>query len=126
MAGNRNRKRVKSVAVFPAPLAGVLFVVCMLALTYLWLDGRCDALGLRIKDLEKRNEALHRAIVNEEYKWAHMTSPQNMQNSLKAHGLVMDWPQEKNIVRVRRPSSSDAPVLAHHVYAQNSGTVVND
>jgi hypothetical protein len=128
MAVNRVRKRVKTAAVFPAPLAGILLVVSLLALTYLWLNGRCDTLGLSIKNLERKKAELGRRIVNEEFKWSNMTSPRNMQKLLEAHGLTMTWPSEKNVVRIRRTDSisTDHALLAQQPHAQHTGAMLHD
>ena len=96
----KNRPKGRSGPVFPAPLALVLGVVAALALTYLWLCNRCEMLGQTIKRKEHDLAELKRRVVNEEFKWSNMTSPQNMQRLLQAHQLAMTWPSERDVVRL--------------------------
>lgn len=128
MARNRNRKRSNMAGpVFPVPLAIVLLLAGALALSYIWLTGRCDELGLRIKDLEKERDQLQRKVVTEEYRWSNMTSPQNMQKLIEAHGLSMSWPTEKNIIRIPRVAAPQTAILAHNdQYAARPARIVHD
>lgn len=103
MSRNRNRKRSNMPgSVFPATTAIVLLLVGALSLAYLWLDGRCHELGQRIHELEREADKLQRKVAIEEYRWATMTSPVNMQKLIESHGLTMTWPAERNIIRLRR------------------------
>jgi hypothetical protein len=117
------RNRVKGgkggASVFPTVLAGILLMATGTALGYLWLCGRCEDLGRRIKALEQQKVALERRVVNEEYKWSNMTSPQNMEKLLQAHKLEMVWPSEKNVVRIHRTERPQQ-------FAQHHGNQVND
>ena len=126
MSRNKNRKNDEPRHVFPAPLAGILAVAVTLSLGYLWLCGRCDAMGRDIKKLEQRKVELQRKIENEEYKWSNMTSPQNMASLLKAHNLEMTWPGEGSIIRMQRSGrdmESDAQVRQ---FAQNELIYAHD
>jgi hypothetical protein len=100
MGRKRNRRKNVRTHVVPLPLAAVLLVVTVFSLGYLWLNGRCDALGREIKGCEQRRDELQRLIVNEEYKWCNMTSPRNMEKLLQTHQLPMALPQEKSVVRL--------------------------
>ena len=126
MARNRLKKKNNSESVFPSILALVLLGATALALGYLWICGRCDDLGRRLKDLEQQRLAMQRRIVNEEYKWSNMTSPQNMEKLLQVHGLAMTWPTEKSVVRIHRSSTDDASAPSKRQYAQHAGAPVND
>jgi hypothetical protein len=121
MARNRKRNYRKNVSyrVFPGWLAVVLFVAGTLALSYLWLDARCNALGRRIKSLEQQKVALQRQVANEEFKWSNLTTFENMVKLLQQHNLVMEWPKEKSVVRVRRPESVALDRKAARNLAQN-------
>jgi len=109
MARNRrkNKLRVRSRkpgvhSIFPGTLFGVLVTMAIFAMGYLYLCGRCDALGKKINQLEKNRDNLRREIVNEEFKWSNMTSPESMEKLLKKHDLIMTWPSEDSVVRLRR------------------------
>jgi hypothetical protein len=123
MARNKFRKKQVRGRVFPAPLAGVLLMAATMSLSYLWLRGRCESLGTQIKELEGQRTELRKRVANEEFKWANMTSPQNMERLLQAHNLVMKYPDERNIVRVRRTATEEA---ARNLFAQHGGGVAHD
>ena len=125
MAKNKNKKRDAQPGVFPGALAVVLACAIGIALAYLWVDGRCDAMGRRIKQLEQQKEALIRARINEEFQWSNMTSPQNMEKLLRSHNLVMSWPSEQNVVRVHR-RLGDESSSATLVLAQGKGEWAHD
>lgn len=114
---SKNRSKGKSRPVFPAPLAIVLGLVIVLALSYLWLCGRCDTLGQKIKRKERELVELQRRVVNEEYKWSNLTSPQNMQRLLQAHQLAMTWPTERDVVRLG--TVADRPLSDPRLLAQS-------
>ena len=126
MARNKNRKRDEVPGVFPAALAMLLGGAIVVALSYLWLCGRCDSIGRRIKQFEQQKLAVERARVNEEFQWSNMTSPQNMEKLLKAHGLEMSWPAEKNVVRIHRRLGDEDATPSPSDYAQGEGTWVHE
>lgn len=128
MAKNRrkNKMRVRSRkpgvrGVFPGTLFGVLMALTVLALTYLYLCGRCDALGKKINELEKIRDTLRRDVVTEEYKWSNLTSPKSMEELLAKHGLTMTWPSEDSVVRLRRN-----PLPHQYAQGQVAEDVVHD
>lgn len=96
----RNRKKQDQGMSFPAPLALVLVVGALTALSYLWLCGRCEDLGERIKKLEARRAELERKVIHEEYKLSNMKSPRNIEHLLRVHGLDMEWPGEEHVYRL--------------------------
>ena len=109
MARSRNsfRKEVRTARrevngrAFPGVMAGILVFAAIGCIGYLWLNGRNDDLGKRIKELEKKRTELERLVVNEEFKFANMTSPDNIQRLLARHQLNMILPRETNIVRTK-------------------------
>ena len=101
----RNRKKRKDGFVFPAPLAVALAVLAGLSLLYLWLNVKTDTLGLDIKALEVKGEALRARLIKEQCEWAQMQSPANMEKALRNHGLVMTWPNMDQVVMVRADGS---------------------
>ena len=74
----KNRKKDSEGFIFPAPFAAILGAVALVSLGYLWLCGRCEAMGAQIKMLENRKVEAHKRVINEEYKWSNMKSPGNI------------------------------------------------
>ena len=97
----RKNKKKKSEGIgIHAPTIAVVSLLATVFLSYLYLCGRCDDLGIRIKTLEQEKEALHRRVLNEEYMWSRMKSPGQIRKYLEKHRLDMGWPEESNIVRI--------------------------
>lgn len=106
---NRNYRKNARSSPLPGPLLLVVFVVGGLAFGWLWLNNRCDHLATRIKALEQEKVALRRRVTNEEFKWSSLTTYENMMKLLKEHRIEMNWPSERQIVRVRRmPGPAEA------------------
>ena len=110
MARNRNRNYRKNVKtrLLPGWLVVVVVAAAGMGFSYLWLGARCDALGRRIKELEKQKVAVRRLVVNEEFKWSNLTTFENITRLLKKHNLDMDWPKQNDVVRLRRPGTAIA------------------
>ena len=89
--------------IFPAPFAGIVSLIAMLGLGYVWLGCRCEDVGREIKKLEIAREALNKKYLNEEYRWTRMKSPRNLEEALERHGIVMCWPVGRQLVRLRDP-----------------------
>ncbi|MBU0677249.1 MAG: hypothetical protein KJ626_03960 [Verrucomicrobia bacterium] len=125
----RNRKKQSAGYVFPTPLAGILVLAAVLALSYLWLCGRCEALGTRILELEKTQEDVHHRYLNEEFKWSVTKSRRNLRRALARHQINMVWPDERHIVRLPQPDDrliyGSLPVPARQ-FAQHVGITMND
>ncbi len=103
MVGRRkkNRKRDREESLFPRKLALFLGGGAIIFVSYLWLCGRCEDFGIQIKKLEDKKAEVHRQVLNEEYKWANMKTPQNIENYFKLHNMTMVWPDQEQIVRLR-------------------------
>lgn len=99
----QNRKTLQEGSIFPAPLALILAAAMFFSLGYLWLCDRCQALGRHLQNLEARRDELQRQVLAEEYKWANLKSPQNIERLLAHFQLDMRRPTEACIVRLRRP-----------------------
>lgn len=130
MISRKNRK--KGQAKFPVPIPLMVFVIAMsgFALVYVCLQSRTEKLGREIKDLEAARESLRDQLVQEQCEWARLQSPSNLDQALKAHGLVMTWPSRDQIVRVRYDGSPDSlhgfePRPASRV-ARSDRVVMND
>ena len=98
---NRQNRKLNGTS-FPAPFAGVVVLVSVLGLSYVWLVGQCEAIGKELKDLEKTQAVLHKKYLNEEYRWMRMKSPRNMERALARCGIEMDWPRSDQIVWLHR------------------------
>jgi hypothetical protein len=121
----RNRKKDAESGVIVSPVAAILLGVAVLSLGYLWVCGRCDALGRQITALEVRKTALHRQVLKEDYKWSRMKSPRNIERLLARHGLSMQWPAERDVVRIHADAPGPLSSLSLE-YAQHTGSIMND
>ena len=124
-----NRKKDSEGFVFPAPFAAILGAVALVSLGYLWFGSRCDFMGKQIKELESAKKEAHQRRVNEECKWSNAKSPGNIVAMLQRHNLLMNYPDESRVVRLRYRSTESASQRAsaeRREYVQRAGTVVND
>ncbi|MBN1671319.1 MAG: hypothetical protein JXR37_09815 [Kiritimatiellae bacterium] len=96
----RNRKKSTGGYIFPVPFAALLVLASILALCYLWLDGRCEALAKELKALEAEKETLRQRCATEEGRWAKMKTPPSIEEALLRHNMKMFRPDEKHTVRV--------------------------
>ena len=94
-------------SMFPARLAVVLVLAAGLALVYVCMKSRTDALGREIKQLEVKREQLRARLVKEQCEWAKLQAPGSLEKALKEHGLVMTWPGRDQIVRLRADGTID-------------------
>ncbi len=100
-SSNRNRK-LKAEA-RPLPTRSVLVcssIVCM-ALAYLWLSSRTEALAQQIKVEENALTDLRRDVAAEEVRWNDMIGPRNLKLALKENNLNMDWPKPEQVLHIR-------------------------
>ena len=77
-----------------------LIVLAACAIAVVALEQRNDALGARLKALERREKELSRKVANEERNWTLACTVGNMDRLLAAQGLAMGYPKEANIVRL--------------------------
>ena len=128
MRTRRNRKNFSREAALPPPFFLLLGGVMVLALSYLWLNGRCEALGRRITQLESQKVELVRKVKLERSHWESAKGLDQIERLLQRHHLVMSWPDERNIVHVRRAAGESlvaGTVAPQRQYARASG-VAND
>ena len=105
MAG-KNRKKRSAGFVFPLPVAGILVALVVMLLLYVWLDARVQSLGVRIKTLEQQQAEINKRYDTELWKWETLKSPSGIERMLSQNKIVMVWPAEANIIRLREPDSS--------------------
>lgn len=120
MGRRRNRKKQSAGFIFPLPLASVLGLAAAISLTYLWLCGRCEAMGQQIKALEEQRAEVQKRITNEEYKWAQLKTPENIARLLQQFNIEMVWPDKDRVVRIKSEAARERPV---HVVADTRSYV---
>ncbi len=94
----RNRKKRMEGAMFPVPVASLLIAFGVVAVSYLWMISRCEAIGAEIKSLEAAEAALTETFLNEELKWTRLRSPSNLERILARNGVRMNWPARGQVV----------------------------
>ncbi len=100
MFGSGSRRLRSQRPSLPGVAVGLITLVVTLAVFYLWLQLRCDAIGRQMKDLEVRQAQLNKALLNEEIRWTRMKAPANLECALLRHGIRMAWPRPDQIVRL--------------------------
>ena len=88
-------------------------LVAALAMVYLSLYNTCESIGRQIKKMESEQAELHKRVVNEERNWATARSIRNMEQLMENHGIVMSWPAEQNIIRLRAEESEEPARYAY-------------
>jgi len=130
MAGRNRKKKQMDAFIFPVPFAGVVMLFSMLALGYVWLGCRCEALGKELKALEKESSGLRKKFLNEKYKWARMKSPRNIEGMLAHHNISMTWPRRGQVVRLQDvdvlPAETAGTTGGGLEYAQLGRAVMNE
>jgi hypothetical protein len=114
MKKKKNKKRVDGF-VFPVPFAGALIIIATLALAYVWMGCRCEALGREIKGLEREKEVLDKKCLREEYRWTQMKAPRNLERVLAKHNIRMSWPKPEQVVRLAAVETFETRRMMSHV-----------
>ncbi len=96
----RNQKKTLQAHALSGPGA-FLVVVGSLLLGYVVMVSRSQAMGHELSALEKQRDALVKEYQQEQFKWTRMKSPENLERALREHGLSMQWPSSRQIVRLR-------------------------
>ncbi|RKX43122.1 MAG: hypothetical protein DRP64_08680 [Verrucomicrobia bacterium] len=115
MATKRKKKKMKKNQVqvpFPVLLANILVLVAVLGLSYMWLCSRCDALGKEIGDRESKLATARKHLEDERDRWSTITSPLNLERTIKKHRLHMVMSSEEQRINVRYQRESDSASLA--------------
>jgi hypothetical protein len=124
----KNRKKFSREAAIPSPFFMALGVGMLIFFVYIWLDQRCEALGRRISQLEGQKVELQRQVKQERSRWESAKSLEQVERLLQRHHVAMTWPDERNIVRIRRtaeePSAAEA-APARRQFAR-AGGIAND
>ena len=101
----RNNKK-RNGFVFPSFFAVVVLFLAALALCYVWLGCRCEALGGEIKLIEDEHADLNKKCSYETCRWSRMRALPNVKATLGKHGIVMTWPSHEQVVRLGRSGES--------------------
>ena len=111
--GKPNKKKTRSGGFsVPPPLILILVSAAVLSFFYLWIHGRCEALGLRIQELERTMEQVHNQVLNEQSKWSAMKSLPSVRRALDKYNIKMDWPKKHKVIHVRYPvKDQEKPTL---------------
>lgn len=108
---NRRNRKAEVQVPFPNMLAKVLVLVAVFGLSYVWLCARCEQLGREIKQLEVRQIETRRRLISEQERWAARQSPTQFRRTLAQHGLNMDLPGPRQVVRVRTRTHTDEETM---------------
>lgn len=96
----KNKKKKMNTFAFPAPFVSAAVLMSALALLYLWLGLREEALGKELQALEREYVELNKKCQHEEVRWARMKSPRNLEQVLTRYQLAMDWPRRDQLVEL--------------------------
>ena len=110
MTRKNRKKRKLNASMVPRPFAGVVALVVVFALGYVWIGSRCEALGRELKSLENERQVLHKQYLIEESKWIRMKSPQELQKALERHNIIMTWPKNDQVIRLSDVNLFDVPL----------------
>ena len=103
----RNRKKNDAGFVNHLPWALTLALGVAFALAYEHLHERTESVGRELKALEIKRDQLRDQILKQQYAWARLQSPVNLEQALREQGLVMTWPDRDQIVRIRADGTVD-------------------
>jgi hypothetical protein len=99
--GSRNKvlhtRRVR----LPIGWTLMLAMLVVGAVAYLLLCTRTEALGRQIRAEELEIEQLRRRVASEEVRWSEMIGPRRLEEALRRHRLVMNYPAAHQIVHIR-------------------------
>jgi len=84
----------------PTPLAAVVILVFIGALTYALIGHQRKSLNSEVLDLERTQIRLNDELKRERYRWSNMKSPANMERRLRELRIPMQSPHERQIVYV--------------------------
>ncbi len=105
MSRKNRRKHRQDGIILPIPFGGIVVLLSSLAIGYVWLDCRCGAIDIEIKQLQKQRDALQKTHLNEQCRWARMKSPRSIEAALREHRIQMALPRSDQIVVLRDPAA---------------------
>jgi hypothetical protein len=109
MLNEHRRKKRRDISLQLHAL-GLLMLGASMALFYVWLHLKGEALGSRIQALEGEQRRLAGRYDTELWRWEKTITASNIEMALETHDIVMVWPDENSIVRVGKSDSALASV----------------
>lgn len=114
--GKSNRKLQAKPFVFPPRIAATATLIAVVLLGYVWLHNTTEAVGRKIKEVEKERVALAADIQTHTARWNELTSPPGLKKAMRDFGLTMDHAHGDQAVTVRnrevwldrRPAAAEA------------------
>lgn len=80
----------------------LLILVGVAALTHTVLTGRIKEVGDRIKKLEVKIDTAEKELQAAVVRWQGTHGHQNIEQALRRHQLRMAWPEEDQVIEIRR------------------------
>jgi len=117
----RNRRKTAESAAVTLPWLGLLLGAVVMLLLYVWLDSRGQALGARIKDLERQRADIRKQVDYEAWKWNALKSPANIERALERHRIVMVWPSEGRVIRLQEAAPGGGLLSGSHLARLSPG-----
>jgi hypothetical protein len=123
----RNRKKHRQDGIsLPIPFGGIVVLLSSLAIGYVWLDCRCGAIDIEIKELESQRDAFTKTYLNEQCRWARMKSPRSIEAALREHRIKMALPRNDQIVVLRDPQAPSSEGREALVFDGIESVVMNE
>ena len=96
----RNRRRPEVRVPSATNLVGVLTLSVVIGAGYMSINIRCSGLGKQIKLQERELVETQKRLMVEQDKWASRTAPINLERALAHHGLEMEMPESRQVIRI--------------------------
>lgn len=99
--GKTNRRLQARAFVFPPRIAATVTLVGVVLLGYIWLHNTTEAVGRKIKEVEKERQLLNEDIQTQTSRWNELTSTYGLENALRRSNLAMVHAHGQQAVTVR-------------------------
>ncbi len=99
--GSRNKVLHTQRVRLPMGWMVLLTMLVVSVFAYLFLCTTTERLANQIKEEEQEIEQLRRRVASEEVRWSEMVGPRRLEEALRKHRLVMNYPASHQIVHVR-------------------------
>ena len=102
-----SRRRQEVRVPFPTILVGVLTLSVVIGAGYMSINIRCSGLGKQIKLQERTLVETQKRLMVEQDKWSSRTAPINLERAFAHHGLKMEMPESRQVVRIEEWKESN-------------------